>query len=587
MPCRYQVGRSMTKHIACFLTFTFMLALSGMAYCQQAAKSPAEVGARTENQPRSVDRATLIVFAPVGPVFVDMRLTVSKVPYREWVAQFLAKDMDVDKSGRLDASELNLLTESIKQLIGVQNSSDILKAINAASENSTPSDQTPVDVAVDDFTQWLRNRIPRAFDLIAQPQAADDAVRLASLVDIDHDGAISEEELRNSARTLRFRDLDNDETFSVSELLPYRDPRSQNAAVAPDAVSLPFFHVIDRESAERATERIAQRYGKEGIVPLHLLRQTHFNQAEAASSDKSLTGAELLAIVENPQFHMVMEVGLSVQANTSTVKVAIGRDASEFCKPVAKQVFGEYSLAIDGLPLKVQALGGAANDRRNTQGYLGQTFVMSDVDKNQYLDEGEFSGMIEALTRSGVQGDFAAVDFNGDKMVTRDEVFSFAKRDQMAVASKVQVSVKQDGKTLFGILDKNTDRRLSVREMRSGAEFLKPYDFNGDNKFADSELGTEFVLAISLGRPEFRRTSGQNNMMSAEMNSGDAILPGMDSLDGPEWFRRMDRNQDGDVSAREFLGTKEQFTLIDSNRDELLSAVEATNIAASTEEREK
>ena len=573
-----QVSRPMTKSIASYLALNLIVAASGVAYCQQPEQSPAE------------DRATLIILAPVGPVFVDLHLTVSRVPYREWVAQFLTTDMDVDKSGRLDASELNLLTESIKQLIGVRDSSDILKAMHATSPttllpSTTPSDQMPADVAVEDFIEWLRNRIPRAFDLIAQPQAADNAVRLASLVDVDHDGAISEEELRAASRTLRFRDLDNDETFSVSELLPYRDPRSQNAAVAPDAVSLPFFHVIDHESAERAAKRIVQRYGKEERVPAKLMRQRDSNQENAASTVMSLTDVEVLTIVEKPQFHMVMEVSLSVQSNTSNIKVAISRDASEFCKPMAKQVFGEYSLAIDGLPLKVQALGGGANDRRNTRGYLGQTFVMSDGDRNQYLDEGEFSGMMEALNRSGVRGDFSAVDFNGDKMVTRDEVFSFAKRDQMAVASRVQVSVKQDGKTLFGILDRNSDRRLSVREMRSGAEFLKPYDFNRDNKFADSELGTEFVLAISLGRPEFRRASGQSDMMSAGMNSGDALLPGSDALNGPEWFRRMDRNQDGDVSAREFLGTKEQFRRIDTNNDELLSANEASDVVASAGEQ--
>jgi len=580
MVSRNQVGRPMTNSIAWSLAMFCLLAACGVAYCQQPEQP------RQEDRALKEDRATLIVLAPVGPVFVDLHLTVSKVAYREWVAQFLAKDMDVDKSGRLDASELNLLTESIKQLIGIQDSSEILKAMDSSSSNPATSDQTPATVAVEDFIEWLRNQIPRAFDLIAQPQAADDAVRLASLVDVDHDGAISEEELRAASRTLRFRDLDNDETFSVSELLPYRDPRSQNAAVAPDAVSLPFFHVIDHESAERAAERILQRYGSEGQVPVDLLRQQNLTPADAASAEKRLTAAEVLAIVETPRFHMVMEVSLSVQANTSNIKVAISRDASKFCKPAAKQAFGEYSLAIDGLPLKVQALGGGANDRRNTQGYLGQTFVMSDGDRNQYLDESEFSGMMEALNRSGVKGDFGAVDFNTDKMVTRDEVFSFAKRDQMAVASRVQVSVMQDGKTLFGLLDKNSDRRLSVREMRSGAEILKPYDFNRDNKFADSELGTEFVLAISLGRPEFRRTSGQSDMMSGGMNSGDAILPGSDSLTGPEWFRRMDRNQDGDVSAREFLGTQEQFTQIDVNRDDLLSAEEATDVAAATANRE-
>ncbi|MDA1232497.1 MAG: hypothetical protein O2856_17115, partial [Planctomycetota bacterium] len=489
-------------------------------------------------------------------------------------------DMDVDKSGRLDAAELNLLTDSIKSLAGVTDSNEILKAMHELSSNVTAADRDVTDVAVEDFVAWLRSNIPRAFDLIAQPQAADDAVRLASLLDADFDGAISEDELRVASRTLRFRDLDNDETFSVSELLPYRDPRSQNASVAPDTVSLPFFHVIDHESAQRAAERIVQRYGHDGQLSAKLLRQRRGIGTGSENSDSSLSIRGVLDVVENPKFHMIMEVSLSVQANTSSIKVAVDREASEFCKSTAKQTFGEYNLAIDGLPLKIQALGGGANDRRNTQGYLGQTFVMSDGDRNQYLDESEFSDMIEALKRSGVTANFAAVDFNSDAMVTRDEVFSFAKRDQMAVASRIEVSVKQDGKTLFGLLDKNSDRRLSVRELRTGSSVLKPYDFNQDNKVADSELGTEFVLTISLGRPEFRRISGPGDMMSMQMEAGDAILPGSESLAGPEWFRRMDRNQDGDVSPREFLGTETQFAQIDTDHDRLLSANEATQISS-------
>ena len=520
---------------------------------------------QTARDPSVSDRATLIVLAPVGPVFVDLHLTVSRIPYREWVARFLATDMDVDQSGRLDETELNLLTDSIRSLASVRNSTEILKAMNAAAN----------DVTVDDFIDWLRKRIPRAFDLIAQPQAADDAVRLASLLDTDYDGAISDEELTASLRTLRFRDLDNDETFSVSELLPYRDPRSQNAAVSPDAVSLPFFHVVDRDSAQRAAERIVQRYGSEGKISAGLLRQRGGIDTDPGAPDNVLSIDEVLGVIEKPRFHMVMDVSLSVKANTSNIKVVIDREASAFCKPAAKQAFGEYKMVIDGLPLTVMALGGSANDRRNVQGYLGQTFVMSDSDRNQYLDESEFSGMIEALNRSGVKTDFAAVDFNGDAMVTRDEVFSFARRDQMATASRVEVSVRQDGKTLFGLLDKNSDRRLSAREMRSGSNVLHAYDFNQDNKFADAELGTEFVLAISLGRPEFRRTSGQTDMMSMQMGAGDAILPGAESMQGPEWFRRMDRNQDGDVSPREFLGTTQQFVQIDSDGDRLISADEA------------
>src|SRR5207302_1142297 len=44
---------------------------------------------------------------------------------------------------------------------------------------------------------------------------------------------------------------------------------------------------------------------------------------------------------------------------------------------------------------------------------------------------------------------------------------------------------------------------------------------------------------------------------------------------GPAWFVKMDRNGDGDVSRREFIGTDEQFKAIDTDGDGLISVEEA------------
>jgi Ca2+-binding EF-hand superfamily protein len=41
------------------------------------------------------------------------------------------------------------------------------------------------------------------------------------------------------------------------------------------------------------------------------------------------------------------------------------------------------------------------------------------------------------------------------------------------------------------------------------------------------------------------------------------------------WFRKMDRNADGDVSRSEFLGTKAEFDAIDTDKDGLISLEEA------------
>ena len=507
------------------------------------------------------DHATMIIMAPQGPVVADLRISVAKMPYRTWVSRFVATQMDVDKNTQLDSKELSLLTENVRRLGNISGPEEILAA--AVKEPGA------TEVATKQFVEWLQTRLPKSFDLIAQPQAADDAVRLTSLIDANLDASISDAELLNSLRTLRFRDLDNDETFSVSELMPYRDPRSQNAPVSPDVVNLPFYHVTDEASAKLAAERIVGRYGTEGTVPISILRQQKLPEP-----DRRLSVDELAGILQQPEFHLTIDVKLSDRAGTSDIDVAISSSAESFCR-TTNDKFGQTAIVADGLPLKIVARGGGANNRAATRGFLGQTFVMIDGDRNQYLDETEFAGIVGAMQQSGANGDFATVDQNSDKMVTRDELFSFVERDLMAAASRIEVTVKQDGKTLFSLLDANQDRRLSAREIKSGTAVLQKYDLNADGSFAETELGTEYVLTLGLGRSELRRNSGMMTMQTMAMNSGDAVLPGLEGLDGPEWFRRMDRNQDGDVSVREFLGTSTQFAALDTDQDGLMSASEA------------
>jgi hypothetical protein len=52
-------------------------------------------------------------------------------------------------------------------------------------------------------------------------------------------------------------------------------------------------------------------------------------------------------------------------------------------------------------------------------------------------------------------------------------------------------------------------------------------------------------------------------------------LPGRPQGRGPLWFRKMDRNGDGDVSRREFLGSQADFERIDTDGDGLIDVQEA------------
>jgi hypothetical protein len=59
------------------------------------------------------------------------------------------------------------------------------------------------------------------------------------------------------------------------------------------------------------------------------------------------------------------------------------------------------------------------------------------------------------------------------------------------------------------------------------------------------------------------------------LGMGSEAAPRPRASRGPEWFRRMDRNRDGDLSRAEFLGSDEQFRRIDTNGDGLISPEEA------------
>lgn len=518
----------------------------------------------------SGDDSPLVILAPSGPVFLELQIFVGGESYRRWTGRYLSRVMDGDGDRRLSREELSLIPRRILTLAKSADTRDIIREISGDTEAEAE------DVSMEEFIRWFNARLPKMFDLIAQPKPADDAVRLAGLLDENSDAAVSDEELFNATRALRFRDLDNDETFTISELVPYRDPRSRNVAVTPDVVSLPFFHITDNDSLNVVADRLLERYGREGKLEWRSLRAS-----EQTTASDSLDRSQLFEYLKSPNFHAGLQFQLSDKANLSDVKVEIQKSASAFIQVVSAER-GRLNLVLDGMKLSLVARGGGANNRMVTRGYLGQEFAIMDADRSQSLDEMEFEGLKLALVRAGADVDFHQIDVDEDLQMTRQELFRFADKEQAATASRIEVTIEQSGRTMFSLLDFNGDRRLTKREILKGSERLKEYDINRDGAYSDVELGTEYVLTIGLGRSELRRMDAGSQMAGmAMMQTGDAILPGRDGLQGPNWFRLMDRNQDGDVSRREFPGTTSQFQQLDGDKDQLISVEEAESLSVS------
>lgn len=187
-----------------------------------------------------------------------------------------------------------------------------------------------------------------------------------------------------------------------------------------------------------------------------------------------------------------------------------------------------------------------------------------DADKNGYLSEEEFLGL-------GLPGlDYGSADANSDKMLFPDELA--ARLDALIAreSSRVRIQATFERQPLFTKLDADGDDRLSRRELRNARSALASADVDGDGKIGLAEFGGRYRL--SFGVPNL--LDGANPRMVADfeaMTRG----PSPRASDGPPWFAAMDRNADGDLDRREFLGAADLFAKLDADSDGLLSPEEA------------
>ncbi|MEZ6129737.1 MAG: hypothetical protein R3C59_13725 [Planctomycetaceae bacterium] len=543
-------------------TFRFILPALAVVLLQNAGVFSDETTDRHE-----AEQATLVIMAPAGPVLAELSISVDGQPYRLWVTTFLAQRVDLNKDGRLTIDELALIPERLLQQTTARNAKQALR--------KSAGNRSAQDVPVAEFAEWFSAQLSQSFNMIAGAVQPSEAVRLAALVDINGDGKVSRAELAVGGRTMRFRDLDDDQTFTAAELMPFRDPRNQQAAIVPDVANLPFVQLGDTQSVARTAAQILKRYGSGNGVPLKALRlpdDSPFNRT--ADSNDLVSDVGVQEILTSGVHHFRMDVQLSDRANQSRLVVEIPKATAEFCSATEERR-GRYRLLLDEMPIEVRPRGGSRDSRGFLVNFLLQRMAIYDSDGNGYLSEDEFPELQQQMaSQLQVAGEFTAVDLNGDGMLFRDEVKLFIERDAIATQSRIEVSVRQDGKTLFKLLDKNSDRRLTERELREGFDALLEFDIDHDEQLTESELGTAYTLEIGLGQAETMRMSSMQ-AMSIQARSTDAILPGVTGLDGPEWFRRMDRNQDRDVSYREFPGPRRTFEQLDANADGLISAKEA------------
>jgi Ca2+-binding EF-hand superfamily protein len=541
--------------------------------------SPAAVCAQRPSAPSSADVEVrdLVFLGPQGIVLMRLNIDAgnrSVTTIRREYTAVVFRTLDANADGRLAPDEAVRIPATGQLSASAPQLGDGWQALDVAPQDG--------GLTVDELFPFVDERIGPRFKIELKTRLQQ-SVRLRPL-DLDGDEQVSREEVEQGLATLHGFDFDDDEALSVAELQPFptaiRQALLQQQASEP--AQLPLASIDSPAECETACNRILSLYGSSRVAVGQpaalsidqvggLLRETV--EAADQSGDSMLDHAELLSLLQSDP---ALVLNVFVRRNTigQLDEVSPHGELVELL-PRTREARGRQPLALAGMAVTI----GASNNR---EGFMSDAevivnqvliqFIQADTDKNRYLNEAEFGTVRAAFATAGVPDvEFAGVDADSDGMLTREELKSYLQTNVGLTEATLVLTVSDDAKTLFDILDGNLDNRLTPREFQEGYARMRRFDQDKDGRLGMGELRSQYGFMVSPERPDSLLLTSSEQMMQA--NTGMARITPMTS--GPTWFRKMDRNQDGDLTWREFLGDRDAFDGLDADGNALIDLNEA------------
>lgn len=577
-----------------FFTATALALVGTVVAVPGAAAAPAEAPA-----PRSVtpklnikfsDAFEVLLFANQRPVRVRASVLVEGKLIGEMWQERLRKVFDFcdrDGNGTLSAKEVSFAfsDQGLTQLL--QNG--FYQPGQTASPNFARMDADG-DGKVS-FEEFANSYTQTAAQVVrAQPMQPDynnnasvtEAV--FKLLDANGDGKLTRDEVRTVEKLLATRDADEDECLSMQELVPNlanpnfnprlgggRQPIPPNVGYTDPSAARQMVSVYEaRRIPGTVTQQVIKKYDKDGDFDL-TRAEIGFDDATFKALDTDGNGkldGEELDVWRTGAPDLELTLSLAPKAVDCVAKLTDEKAAAERGFKLKQVENGRLVLHLGRQPIDFWAFAPVAQyGQQSLKVQYGYLFTQAAGAKG-HVEEKDLAGP-NAINFQFVKVMFEAADRDADGKMTKAEFDAYFDLQDSFRNLSVSLTPAVQTPSLFQLLDENRDGRLSVRELRTAWNRLVALEEPG------AEVVTKNIIHpavnLRLSRTFDRYYVNQPNNPQFYNPNQPAAVPSK----GPLWFRKMDRNGDGDVSRGEYVGTRVEFDAIDTDSDGLISLAEA------------